>query len=79
MEKNFLTVFVESIIVGFLFLSLYQTINTSSTILFISGMIFYFFFEISGLNTYLHSNTNQIQVVKASDTTPPVTVPVKIV
>jgi hypothetical protein len=68
MGKNFLTVFVESIIVGFLFLSLYQTINTSSTILFISGMIFYLFFEMSGLNAYFNSNTTQIQVVKASDT-----------
>jgi hypothetical protein len=31
---------------------------------------------MSGLNAYLHSNTTQIQVVKAPDTTP-VTTPVK--
>jgi hypothetical protein len=67
MAKNYLTSFAESVIVGFLFLSFYKTINTSSTILFISGVLFYFFFEITGLNTYLHSNTTQIQVIKEED------------
>lgn len=67
MGKNYLTIFAESVIVGFLFLSFYKTINTSSTILFISGVLFYFFFEITGLNTYLHSNTTQIQIIKDED------------
>lgn len=67
MEKNYLTIFAESVIVGFLFLSFYKTINTNSSILFISGVLFYFFFEITGLNTYLNSNTTQIQVIKHED------------
>ena len=75
MGKNYLTIFAESVIVGFLFLSFYKTINTSSTILFISGVLFYFFFEITGLNKYLHSNTTQIQVIKDEDKQ--VTLPVK--
>lgn len=67
MAKNYLTIFAESVIVGFLFLSFYKTINTDSSILFISGVLFYFFFEITGLNTYLNSNTTQIQVIKQDD------------
>jgi hypothetical protein len=69
MAKNFLTIFVQSVIIGALFVSLYKTINNSYTILFIAGMLFYLFFEMSGLNAYLYNNTTEIQVVKNEETT----------
>ena len=67
MEKNFLTILVQSFIVGFLFVTLYKTINTSYTILFISGMLLYLFFEMSGLNAYINNNSTRIEITKDED------------